>query len=56
MGHVSRGDIGDVYRERMKDDRLLHIVNTIHDWLFAKPAEKPQAEQVESKPQLRIVG
>ena len=33
MGH-SRGDMASVYRERISEDRLRAVTNTIHEWLF----------------------
>jgi integrase len=37
MGHV-RDDMASVYRERISDERLQAVVNTVHDWLW--PPEK----------------
>ena len=36
MGH-ERGDMASVYRERISDDRLRHVVETVHEWLFSEP-------------------
>ena len=33
MGHV-RGDMASVYRERISDDRLKAVTDTVHAWLF----------------------
>jgi integrase len=39
MGHERGGfDMGAHYRERISDDRLLAVVNTVRDWLYAEPA------------------
>jgi integrase len=42
MGHV-RDDMASVYRERIGGDRLLAVVNRVHEWLW------PVAEAKESK-------
>jgi integrase len=36
MGHVDSSMAG-VYRERISDERLLAVVNHVHDWLFPRP-------------------
>jgi integrase len=37
MGHAPQsGDMSAVYRQRISDDRLIHVANHIHRWLFAK--------------------
>lgn len=41
MGHISRGDISDVYRERVSDDRLRKVTGTIHAWLFGPAKAEP---------------
>lgn len=33
MGHA-RDDMASVYRERISDERLLHVTNIVHNWLF----------------------
>jgi len=35
MGHA-RDDMASVYRERIDDDRLLTVVQHVHDWLFGE--------------------
>ena len=35
MGHAARGDdMSSVYRQRVSDDRLIAVTNTVHDWLY----------------------
>lgn len=39
MGHApERGDMSAHYRERVSDERLQRVVNTVRDWLFTEPA------------------
>ncbi|MFA7238156.1 MAG: site-specific integrase [Phycisphaeraceae bacterium] len=37
MGHEKADDMATRYRERIDDDRLLAVIDHVHDWLFAKP-------------------
>jgi len=39
MGHA-RDDMASLYRERISDERLKAVTDTIHDWLFAEDSEK----------------
>jgi integrase len=39
MGHT-RDDMASRYRERISDERLKAVADTIHNWLFAEDAEK----------------
>ena len=39
MGHA-RDDMASLYRERISDERLKAVTDTIHNWLFAEDAEK----------------
>jgi len=39
MGHA-RDDMASLYRERISDERLKAVTDTIHDRLFAEDAEK----------------
>jgi len=43
MGH-ERGDMGSNYRERISDERLQRVVDTVRDWLYAEPADADDAE------------
>ncbi|MDP6719965.1 MAG: hypothetical protein QGF59_14995, partial [Pirellulaceae bacterium] len=36
MGH-ERGDMASIYRERISDERLQNVVETVRAWLFAEP-------------------
>jgi hypothetical protein len=40
MGHVPESDdMLDLYRQGFFDDRLRHVVDCVHGWLYAKPAK-----------------
>lgn len=43
MGH-ERGEMGAHYRERISDERLLNVVNTVREWLYAEPAGDDEDE------------
>jgi len=43
MGH-ERGDMGSNYRERISDERLQSVVNTVREWLFAEPTDADDAQ------------
>lgn len=55
MGHAS-ADIADVYRERMRDERLRRVADHVRGWLFGTEPKKARAPRRKSKPDLRIVG
>lgn len=38
MGH-ERGDMASHYRERVSDERLQRVVDTVHQWLYAEHAD-----------------
>jgi integrase len=40
MGHVD-SSMGAVYRERIDDDRLIAVVNTVRDWLWPDGSSEP---------------
>jgi integrase len=40
MGHApSNGDMSDIYRQRVSDERLRAVTDYVHDWLFHDRAE-----------------
>lgn len=43
MGH-ERGDMASIYRERISDERLRNVVETVQTWLFAEDTEARQDE------------
>jgi integrase len=57
MGHL-REDMASHYRERISDDRLRGVVETVRNWLF--PVANTGQERAPAKPgdgpQLRVVG
>lgn len=66
MGHAT-DDIGDVYRERVPDDRLQRVTDHVRGWLFGVAEKKPQSagrrrrKQAEApegppRPAFRLVG
>ncbi len=64
MGHV-RDDMASHYRERISDDRLRAVVNTVRNWLFPVAGlQAPEAtvatvqgpEAGDKRPRLRVVG
>lgn len=54
MGH-ERGDMASVYRERVSDDRLMRVVNTVRDWLFSE-TDEPSADDEPATVPFRTVG
>ena len=54
MGH-ERGDMADVYRERISDERLHRVVNTVREWLFAEADEPSEGDEPAIVP-FRTVG
>jgi len=54
MGH-ERGDMAAIYRERISDDRLMRVVNTVRKWLFSEPDEPGTDEEPATVP-FRTVG
>lgn len=54
MGH-ERGEMASHYRERVSDDRLQAVVNTVRAWLFAEPEKTDDQDQADVVP-FRIVG
>jgi integrase len=56
MGHIRRGDIADVYRERVSDDRFRRVTDSIRSWLFDQKAATPEPRRDAGGPELRIVG
>jgi integrase len=57
MGH-ERGDMASIYRERVSDERLANVVNTVRAWLWPAPSneskQEPEVKQ-EAVP-YRVVG
>jgi integrase len=43
MGH-SREDMASIYRQGVSDERLLAVVQHVHDWLFTAPKGKRQGK------------
>ena len=54
MGHLpADDDMPGRYRERIGDERLLKVVNCVHDWLYPKPVRrtpKPRSSKKDVKP------
>lgn len=47
MGHT-RGDMAEEYRERISDDRLRAVADTVRAWLFAPQTTRKPAAQAEA--------
>jgi integrase len=43
MGH-ERGDMASIYRERISDERLKHVVETVRAWLYAGHSDRREEE------------
>jgi integrase len=56
MGHAGGNDIGDVYRERITDQRLQKVTDHVRAWLFGEHDGGEGAKPAAEKPRLRIVG
>lgn len=51
MGHTD-GSVGEFYRHRFDDERLIAVAQYVHDWLFGtaeKPAKRKPAKKTASK-------
>jgi len=46
MGHKLGGDIGEHYREKISDSRLLRVTEFVRAWLFAPPQGEGQEPSV----------
>ena len=57
MGHV-REDMASHYRERISDDRLQAVVETVRRWLFSEAAgvATEAGQEAGDPPRLRVVG
>jgi len=56
MGHVD-SSMSAVYRERISDERLIAVTNTVRSWLWPETINNDDDEKSElTKPKLRIVG
>jgi integrase len=56
MGH-ERGDMASHYRERISDERLLKVVNTVRDWLYADTStDDTDSDEERATVPFRVVG
>jgi integrase len=53
MGH-ERGDMASAYRERISDERLKDVVETVREWLYAEPTEESEPDILKFSTQSKI--